>query len=352
MISGSSSPVPGTAPVIRPRTRRRSATCISITGADSSSTRISAYVFRRWSMKAACSGYGWITWYSAIRSDIPSSPNSSLACANATPEATTAFDGAIPGFTRIGAVAGHAATAGDLFGKPIVQLPAEHGGRRPAGRIFHEPGLTHLRLKRSRNDVLARVADARRRSQHHGNAEPLGEVEAGRHERHRLRGRGRVEDRHLRHHRQQPAVLLRLRGVGTRVVRAYDQEPARHPDVGGAEQRIGGDVQPHLLHADRGSQPGDGGSVRDLERDLFVHRPFDVHRCAAFFPPAIDRGEDLGGGRPRIGSGDRAAGLDQPARDGVVPLHKNAFAHEENSRRSISRGPTGRGRSSTERSSG
>ena len=58
-------------------------------------------------MKAACSGYGWITWYSAIRSETPSSPNSSLACAKATPEATTAFAGDTSGFTRTGEVAGH-----------------------------------------------------------------------------------------------------------------------------------------------------------------------------------------------------------------------------------------------------
>ena len=62
-------------------------------------------------MKSVWSGYGWITWYSAILPEIPSSPNSSLACANATPEATTAFAGETSGFTRTGEVAGHAAIA-------------------------------------------------------------------------------------------------------------------------------------------------------------------------------------------------------------------------------------------------
>jgi len=205
---------------------------------------------RRWSMKAACSGTAGSPG-TARSGPNPSSPNSSLA------ERTRRrrHDGLRRRNFRVHRSGRSRATRRSprSFQRDGHAASCGTRGLRPAGRILLEPGLPSLRPERSRIHVLARVQTrVVGRSMTERRTPPRGRIRS----REAIACAERpVEDRHFAIHRKQPAVLLRLRGVGDRVVRA--ERPGTRPSPRGRRRSATdrSDVQPHWLHADRGRKP-------------------------------------------------------------------------------------------------
>src|SRR5690606_33836091 len=72
-------------------------------------------------------------------------------------------------------------------------------------------------------------------------------------------------------------VLLVLRAVHAGVVGRDDDQGAGGADVAGREQRVGGDVQPDVLHGDDGAGASEAGPQRLLQGRLLVGPPLGVN---------------------------------------------------------------------------
>ena len=129
---------------------------------------------------------------------------------------------------------------------------------------------------------------------------------------------GRLEARDLREVGEVARVLLVLRAVHRRVVGDGDDEPAvraRHREI---HERVGGDVEPDVLHRDQRALAGIGDAGALLQRDLLVGRPQAADGQARPLRVGLDGLEDLRRRRSRIGVRGADAGVDRPARDGLV----------------------------------
>ena len=112
-------------------------------------------------------------------------------------------------------------------------------------------------------------------------------------------------------------VLLVLRGVHPRVVGHADDHAAVHAGVGHGEQRVGGHVQAHVLHAAEGPLARQAGTEGHLHGHLLVGGPLTV-----------DLGEfhgllrDLRAGGAGIAGDHAASRLIQPPGNGGVAQHQ------------------------------
>ena len=99
------------------------------------------------------------------------------------------------------------------------------------------------------------MADAHGRAHEHGDVEPLGELERLAREGERLGGVGRLEHGNAGERGVVARVLLVLRRVHAGVVGDEDDEAAAHAGVREREERVGGDVEPDVLHRDEHARP-------------------------------------------------------------------------------------------------
>ena len=100
------------------------------------------------------------------------------------------------------------------------------------------------------------------------------------------------------------------------IVGTDEHEAARQAHVGGGEQRIGRDVDAHVLHGGHAHGPGKRGACGHLDRDLLVDGIFHAEPSA--------RGDGVEGVRNFGRRGSRIAGhdvdpcLQRPPDDGLV----------------------------------
>ncbi len=96
------------------------------------------------------------------------------------------------------------------------------------------------------DELAVHVAGAHAQLQHHGRVARLGELEAVLHSLHDAgQVRPRVEQPHLRLHRERMAALLHDRGAFAVVFADDDERPAGHAPGGQVGQRVGGHVGAH-----------------------------------------------------------------------------------------------------------
>ena len=117
------------------------------------------------------------------------------------------------------------------------------------------------------------VGDPRLPLKEHGRIELLADVEGDLRKLLALGGVPRLEHGDLGEARPVPAVLLVLGAVDIRVVRHHDDEPALDARVGERHERVGRDVQAHVLHAGHGPCARKGSAGGDLDGDLLIRRP-------------------------------------------------------------------------------
>ncbi len=92
----------------------------------------------------------------------------------------------------------------------------------------------------------------------------------------------RFEERHFGKAREEAVILLILRAVHARVVGGDDDQPAVRPDISKGHQRVGRDVQPHVLHGGERARPGEGGADHHFHGHFLVDRPFAVNLFLKF----------------------------------------------------------------------
>jgi hypothetical protein len=109
-----------------------------------------------------------------------------------------------------------------------------------------------------------------------------------------------------------PVVLFVLAGGHAGVVGRDHQQTAFDVGIGGGEQRIGGHIQPDVLHGDDGACTGEGAAEADLERDLFVRRPL---RATA---ELVEGFQDLSGRCAGVSRPQPDSGMQCRQRDGIV----------------------------------
>ncbi len=180
----------------------------------------------------------------------------------------------------------------------IVQLlvqeePRARGGR-PAVGVFPKtcPDLVRLQGRRQVQG-LPGMADPRGGPDDHRQPLPLGEPVGRGHHRPRFGRRGRVQDRQQGKKPEEPRVLLGLGRVGPRVVGGDDQETAFHPLVGRTQGRVGGNIEPHLLHHHRRALARHGSGQGHFEGHFFVDRPLEVRAEHVALHKSAEGGEDL-----------------------------------------------------------
>ncbi len=124
---------------------------------------------------------------------------------------------------------------------------------------------------------------------------------------------GRFEHRQPRRHRVIAVVLFVLAGGHAGVVRAQDHQPAVGAGVGHGEKRVGGDVQPDMLHGDQRPGVRKRRTDADFQRHFFVRGPLGV---------SAQRGEvfeNLGGRSTGIADAHLDAAVQTSLRDRLVP---------------------------------
>ena len=147
----------------------------------------------------------------------------------------------------------------------------------------------------------------------HRSVEALGELEGGDRELPGLVAVGGLQQRDPGELGVVAVVLLVLRAVHARVVGRDDHQAGLHPDVRRGEERVGGHVQAHVLHAHQGPAAGHRGADAHFHGHLLVGRPLAVDVLVVG-----QSLEDLGAGRARIGRGQLDAGLPRSAGDRLV----------------------------------
>ena len=82
--------------------------------------------------------------------------------------------------------------------------------------------------------------------------------------------------------------------------------------MGHAEQRVGGDVEPHMLHGDERPRAGEGRADADFQGHLFIGRPLGVAaQLGEGFQNFRRRGAGITGPQPH-------ARMQRRQRDGAV----------------------------------
>ena len=112
-------------------------------------------------------------------------------------------------------------------------------------------------------------------------------------------------------------VLLVLRGVHARVIGHHNDHARVHPGVGDGEQRVGGHVQAHVLHAAEGAAARQRGAEGGLHGHLLIGGPLAVD--------VVELGGllgDLGTGGAGIAGDHTASRLVQSTGNGRVAQHQ------------------------------
>ena len=198
-----------------------------------------------------------------------------------------------------------------------------HGGVTRDGVVRHHQLLRRVALeleqRARRRHALAeprdtlRVRGAGGRPVQHRRAEALAHLVRGLDEPQRLVGVRRLDHRQLRELGVVAVVLLVLRAVHRRVVGGHDHEAAGHVDHRRREERVGGDVETHVLHRGERAGAGQRGAGRGLDGHLLVGRPLGVDVVVLG-----QRLHDLGARRAGIGGGEADARLPGAASDRLV----------------------------------
>ncbi len=126
---------------------------------------------------------------------------------------------------------------------------------------------------------------------------------------------GRLQHGHLGELGVIAVVLLVLGGVQAGVVGADQDQPPVDAAVGNAQKRVGGHVDPHVLHGRQGPAAGHGGPYGRFQGHLFVGRPFRHDFGLGASPQDF---QDLGRGRAGVGAGIDHAGLERPQGYGFI----------------------------------
>jgi hypothetical protein len=148
-------------------------------------------------------------------------------------------------------------------------------GHHPAVGIEME-AARRMRLACADRHRVLDVADARGQAQDHRRLVFLRDLERRLDHRQRLLGVGRLEHRHVAEAAPVARVLFVLRRRDADVVGDRDHQAADHAGQRLAHQRVGGDVEPDLLHGREAARAGHAGADRDLQRHLLVDRPLGV----------------------------------------------------------------------------
>ena len=121
------------------------------------------------------------------------------------------------------------------------------------------------------------MVDTRRGTHDDRRVVALGQIEGGPHHGEALLGRGRIEHRHLREGAEPTRVLLGLGGDGARIVGHEQHAAAARAHVVQRHERIGSDIEPHLLAGEQHPRAAVGRAGQHLERRLLVGGPFHMH---------------------------------------------------------------------------
>ena len=175
-----------------------------------------------------------------------------------------------------------------------------------------------LRPSWRERDAGAAVRETGDEAQQHRDLQPFGQLEGLAGEVVALLLVGRLEAGNLREVREIARVLLVLRAVHRRVVGDGDDEPAVRARDRDIHERVGGDVEPDVLHRDQCALAGVGDAYALLQRDLLVGRPQAADGEARPLRVGLDGLEDLRRRRSRIRVGGADAGVDRPSRNGLV----------------------------------
>ena len=165
----------------------------------------------------------------------------------------------------------------------------------------------------------------------------LGQIERLAHHGERLLRRGRVQNRNLGERGIAARVLLGLRRDRTRVVSNQKNQAAANTHVVQAHQRIGSDVQAHLLAGEQATDACICRAAQKLKGGLLVRRPLDVHivrrsRCMQL----RHRLDDLGRRGSRITGDHVDAGLKGSMSQSLV-AHQQLLRHMHLSRNTVSK---------------
>ena len=147
--------------------------------------------------------------------------------------------------------------------------------------------LGHLEERGSMVDTRRGAHDDRR-------VVALGQLEGGLHHGKTLLGCGRIDHRHLREGAEPARVLLGLGGDRTRIVGHEQHAAAARAHVVQRHERIGSDIEPHLLAGEQHPRAAVGRAGQHLERRLLVRGPIPHARpgprppraASPRFPPA------------------------------------------------------------------
>ncbi len=198
-------------------------------------------------------------------------------------------------------------------------------GRTGVGRDHDAAGHVLLPARRGRgfggaglDDGLA-VADPRGEAEKNGHAPCFREGEGAARQVVGFLRVGRLEHRHAGGAGVTAAVLFVLAGRHAGVVGADNHQAAGNVGVGDGEERVGRNVEPHVLHGHQGAGPPERGADADLEGDLFVRRPLGR-------PAEVGhRFENLGRGGAGVPDAQGDAGIDRGAGHRFVAGEKQAF---------------------------
>ena len=210
-----------------------------------------------------------------------------------------------------------------LCGKALTAGERRHGDRVRDVLLVGDD-LVRRGLEVAEVDERARVARARRETEHARHVELLRGLKRGLHHVVGLLGVGGLEHRHPGELREVAVVLLVLGGVHAGIIRGDHHHSARGAHVGERHQRVHRHVEPHVLHRRQRTRAGDRGTDRGLHRDLLVDGPFALHRILEL----RDVLEDLGGRRARVGARHDAPRLGGAAGNRFVRTQQFLSSHK------------------------
>ena len=201
---------------------------------------------------------------------------------------------------------------------PLPRVLRDHDVLADVPRV-----VARLHLDRhARQHLAAPVRDAGRGPQHDGRVELLGERERLGDEVVGLLAVRRLQHRDLGEPGVVAVVLLVLGRVHAGVVGADDDEPGVDAGERERHERVGGDVEAHVLHGDDGAHAGQRRAHGGLERDLLVDAPLAVD--------ALEPGgglDDLGGGSAGVPAREPGPGAHGAVGDRFVPGEEELAFH-------------------------